>query len=266
MDNYLIVSDVDGTLAYDEQHITARTSRVLNQLMDAGHEFYLATGRMYALAASMATQVGPRAEIIAANGAVYDFAGARVHHRLGEVGLAAIEQAVAANDLAALYFSDDTVYYTREPVATVQAMLTAFTPATSPVQVCQVADLAAHAAQINNGIVFAPHAPVALAATLAELKQSPALAVSASDPTNLELIANGVDKAVAIAELQARTGIPAERTIVFGDGMNDLGMLQAAGISVAMGNAMPAVKAVARYETASNKEDGLAQFLERYFD
>ncbi|WP_125702563.1 HAD family hydrolase [Lacticaseibacillus daqingensis] len=266
MDNYLIVSDVDGTLAYDERHITARTQRVLNQLMDAGHEFYLATGRMYSLAETMATQIGPRAEIIAANGAVYDFAGARVHHRLGLAGLAAIERTVAANDLAALYFSDDTVYYTTPPVPVVQAMLAAFAPADSPVAVRQVASVSECAATANNGIVFAPHAPAALERTLTALNACPELAVSASDPTNLELIPRGIDKAVAIAELQAKTGIPAARTIVFGDGMNDLGMLKAAGISVAMGNAMPAVKAVAKHVTATNKEDGLAQFLEQFFN
>lgn len=61
MTPYLIVSDVDGTLAIDNTTITAHTSAVINQLLDRGHQFYLATGRMHALAENMAKQIGPRA-------------------------------------------------------------------------------------------------------------------------------------------------------------------------------------------------------------
>nr|WP_263849684.1 HAD-IIB family hydrolase [Lacticaseibacillus camelliae] len=77
MTPYLIVSDVDGTLAIDNTTITAHTSAVINQLLDRGHQFYLATGRMHALAENMAKQIGPRAEIIASNGASYDTPGGR---------------------------------------------------------------------------------------------------------------------------------------------------------------------------------------------
>jgi hydroxymethylpyrimidine pyrophosphatase-like HAD family hydrolase len=41
-------------------------------------------------------------------------------------------------------------------------------------------------------------------------------------------------------------------------------MLETAGISVAMKNALPEVKAVARFETLTNEEDGVAVFLENY--
>ncbi|WP_262315631.1 Cof-type HAD-IIB family hydrolase [Lacticaseibacillus parakribbianus] len=268
MDNlYLIVSDVDGTLAYDAATISAGTKAAVNRLLAAGHLFYLATGRMYNLAALMAAQIGPGAEIIAANGAVYDFGGSRVHHLLGEPAITAIEAACAAHDLAALYFTDDMVYYTTPPAQAIQDMLTHFAPASAQVGVEQLeaAALGQRAGAIANAIVFSLDDPVGLAAVAAKLKREPALAVSASDPTNLELIPHQVDKANAIAELQAKTGIPPARTIAFGDGLNDLGMLQAAGISVAMGNAVPAVKAAARYQTVSNKEDGVAQFLNHFF-
>lgn len=49
-----------------------------------------------------------------------------------------------------------------------------------------------------------------------------------------------------------------------GDQENDLTMLQFAGTSVAMGNAIPAVKQTARFETASNAEDGVALAIERF--
>ena len=90
--------------------------------------------------------------------------------------------------------------------------------------------------------------------------------VSASEHTNLELIPKHIDKANAVRELQAKTGIDAAHTIAFGDGLNDLGMLQAAGISVAVGNAVPEVKRVARYVTDTNVDDGVANFLTDFFE
>lgn len=49
-----------------------------------------------------------------------------------------------------------------------------------------------------------------------------------------------------------------------GDQENDLTMLQSAGTSVAMGNAIPVVKWTARFETASNAEDGVALAIKRF--
>lgn len=268
MENYLIISDIDGTLSYDHQHVSTRTIKVLQQLMDAGHQFYAATGRMYNLAKTIAEQVDPRAEIIASNGAVYDFNGDRVHHLMGAQALTVAEQAVAAQALTAVYFTDDTVYYTKTPSQAVIDTLMGFASVAADIAVKQVHtidNLLTHAHEITNGIVFSPDDPTPLAKTMMTLAASNAMHLSASDPTNIELIPKHVDKSTAIAELQAKTGIPASRTIVFGDGQNDLGMLKAAGISVAMGNAVPQVTAAARYQTLANTEDGIAHFLENWF-
>ncbi|MCI1986269.1 MAG: Cof-type HAD-IIB family hydrolase [Lactobacillus sp.] len=268
MEKYLIISDIDGTLSFDHQHVSAKTAAVLQQLLDAGHAFYAATGRMYNLAKIMTTQVDPRAEIIASNGAVYDFNGDRVHHLMGESALLAAEAAASAQALSAVYFTDDAVYYTQTPTQSVVDTLMMFANAAANIvveQVHTVENLLAHAGEITNGLIFSPDAPEPLARTMMTLASQNVLHLSASDPTNIELIPKHIDKSTAIAELQAKTGIPASRTIVFGDGLNDLGMLQAAGVSVAMGNAVPEVKAAARYQTLANTEDGIAHFLSNFF-
>ncbi|WP_155287757.1 HAD family hydrolase [Lacticaseibacillus zhaodongensis] len=269
MEPYLIISDVDGTLAVDHQHVSPRTVTALNQAMDAGHRFFVATGRMYALAKIMSDQVGPRAGIIGSNGAVYDFGGERVHHLLGEAALRAVNDVTEANGLSAFYFSDDTVYYTKTPPAFVEDALRVFQPSGLTVGVTQVGtleNLLKHENEITNGIVISPRDAEGLAASMEQLKQLDLMHLSASNNDNMELIPKGIDKATAIRELQRLSGIPAERTIVFGDGMNDIGMMKAAGISVAMGNAVPPVKAVATHETAANTEDGIAKFLNEYFN
>ena len=54
----------------------------------------------------------------------------------------------------------------------------------------------------------------------------------------------GVDKGVAIVNIAEKLGVPIEDTYAFGDGVNDICMLKAAGHGVAMGNAVPGTKEV----------------------
>jgi len=53
-------------------------------------------------------------------------------------------------------------------------------------------------------------------------------------------------------------------TMAIGDAYNDLPMLQAAGKSIAMGNAFPEIKEVTDYETLSCEENGLAAAIYHY--
>ena len=63
----------------------------------------------------------------------------------------------------------------------------------------------------------------------------------------------------------ARYGLSPEECISFGDSENDIGMLQAAGIGVAMGNATPDAQAAADYVTDDCDDDGVANAL-RHFE
>ncbi|KRM71328.1 Cof-type HAD-IIB family hydrolase [Lacticaseibacillus brantae] len=268
MEPYLIISDVDGTLSIDHKHVSAPTVKVLQTLIAQGHQFYVATGRMYVLAEDMAKQVSDKAQVIASNGAVYDFGGGRIHHLLGAPALQQVLQVTNQTGLAAFYFSDDTIYYTQDPTPEVEKAMYAFAPddVTIAVQQIPAAELVTHADTITNGFILGINNPEGLAKTMMLLAAGNFVHLSASNHDNIELIPKQVDKATAVKELQAKTGISAAHTIVFGDGMNDMGMLQEAGVSVAMGNAVDAVKDVARYQTTSNLDDGVAKFLTDYFN
>jgi hydroxymethylpyrimidine pyrophosphatase-like HAD family hydrolase len=55
------------------------------------------------------------------------------------------------------------------------------------------------------------------------------------------------------------------QVLAFGDGGNDVAMLEVAGLSVAMGNAMPAAARAAKWRTGTNDEGGVGQFIEKVF-
>lgn len=94
--------------------------------------------------------------------------------------------------------------------------------------------------------------------------QFPDIAVTSSFRNNLELNWKNANKGNALHFLADYLHVPIEDTVAFGDSSNDLAMLAAAGISVAMGNAAPGVQAACDFVTSSNEADGVAMFLERH--
>ena len=97
-----------------------------------------------------------------------------------------------------------------------------------------------------------------------ELEQIEGLFVSSSLPNNLEINREEATKGNALLWLADYLNIPHSSVMAFGDGENDVSMLRAAGIGVAMGNAIDKAKAAASYVTLSNDDDGVAAALE-YF-
>ena len=85
-----------------------------------------------------------------------------------------------------------------------------------------------------------------------------------STPYFIELLPIGIDKGLALKQLLPRLGMTTANLMAFGDSYNDITMLQAAGLGVAMGNAEEAVKAVADYVTDSNEADGVATALRHF--
>lgn len=79
-----------------------------------------------------------------------------------------------------------------------------------------------------------------------------------SGTNTLEIMPKGVDKGSGLTELARLLGISMSQVMALGDSENDIPMLKAAGIGVAMGNALPSVKDVAGYETRHHLEAGVA--------
>lgn len=79
---------------------------------------------------------------------------------------------------------------------------------------------------------------------------------------NIEVTEKSASKGEALIKLGGLLNIRREEIMAFGDSGNDLEMIRAAGVGVAMGNGEPEVKAVADVVTLSNTEDGMAHTIE----
>jgi Cof subfamily protein (haloacid dehalogenase superfamily) len=83
------------------------------------------------------------------------------------------------------------------------------------------------------------------------------LSTTFSSNRYLEFNPSGVDKGSGLRELARITGVPLERTIAVGDSANDLAMVRAAGVGVAVSNATPDVFSAADYRARSSCDDGV---------
>lgn len=119
-----------------------------------------------------------------------------------------------------------------------------------------------------------PHPPVKFICDN-ELSQGPDLApilrrhfgdslyITRTHPRLVEGTASGVDKGTGVRRLCELMGIDPQRVLAIGDNDNDIPMLAAVGYGVAMGNASPGAKAVAKWVAPPIEEDGAAVALQR---
>ncbi|NLT29142.1 MAG: HAD family phosphatase [Propionibacterium sp.] len=91
------------------------------------------------------------------------------------------------------------------------------------------------------------------------------LAITRSAPIYCEVSMPDATKGASLQAYCDHYEIAIEQSIVFGDAHNDLSMIHAAGLGVAMGNAHDDVKAAADRVTASHDDDGIALVLQEFF-
>jgi 5-amino-6-(5-phospho-D-ribitylamino)uracil phosphatase len=88
--------------------------------------------------------------------------------------------------------------------------------------------------------------------------------ISNSHITNIECNAQGVSKASGIQEVCDLLGIRMSEVIAMGDSWNDIPMIRAAGLGIAMGNAQAEVKEAADAIAPNHDQDGVAQMIRKY--
>lgn len=96
------------------------------------------------------------------------------------------------------------------------------------------------------------------------LVSNPSITTVCGGYNNLEFTRADANKGVGLRKLAEILGVNPDATMAIGDTENDLAIIEAAGIGVAMGNATDAVKARADYVTTTNTKDGVAATIEHF--
>ena len=95
-------------------------------------------------------------------------------------------------------------------------------------------------------------------------QQFPWLRVSSSAPLFIEVNIRGIDKGKALNNFCKLMNIPIEESMAFGDAENDISLLEAAGLAVAVANGSEEIRERADLICPSNNDDGVRQVIEEY--
>ena len=269
----LILTDLDGTLLRDDKSVSPANLSALERAADTGCQVVLATGRSYATLPEELRALPFLRYFIVMNGAkVWDRETDRVLYR-AEIDPDTAERLLDLLDPMDLSvdcyqndrgyidrkYYDHLDYYVLDPVFR-QHNRRSRTPVSDFRGVIR-----AGGGAVQKFQCFFPH-PEQIPDTVRQLqRQFPQLEFSSSLPGNLEINIASATKGAALAFLCRVLRVPPAQTVAFGDGTNDLTMLRQAGIGVAMANAAPEVLAAADLTAPSNREDGVARVLARWF-
>lgn len=254
------VLDLDGTLIDHSGRPSERSTRAIAAVEATGVRCVIATGRMFRSAQRIADLLGVTAPLVCYQGALVrdPCSGETLVHR--PIGLALAREILAElGDWATStnVYVDDELYVSNdnEP-ARLYAEL-----AGVPMHV--VGDLASWLSVPTTKIVTVgePVLLVELAARMAAIFGQRAF-VATSLPQYLEFAAEGVDKASGAAAVGELLGFSAADAIAFGDGDNDLELLEWASIGVCVGDGSERLRAICDWSVPPVEEDGVALFLE----
>lgn len=264
----IIALDLDGTLTNSEKNITPRTFDALMKAQREGVRLVLASGRPTFGIAALANQL----QLADYGGYVLSYNGGRIIDWCEKTVI--FSQVVNQKLVPILY---DFAEKAQLPIVTYlpEAILASKNEGEylaeearingMPVVVAQ--NFVEEAMQIAGGCTkfLIPGEPELLIQLESEIKAalSEQMEVFRSAPFFLELPPKGIDKAQSLQRLLTHLGLERESLMAFGDGFNDLSMIQFAGQGVAMANAVEEVKSIADFVTTSNEEDGIAQALEQ---
>lgn len=256
----LIAADMDGTLLLPDGSLPAAFWPLLDRLRERGIAFAPASGRQFATLRQMFG--GADLDYIAENG-TYVMRGT---HEVSDDALAPEFVASLVARLRALA-ADGTV----RASFVVCGKRSAYIEDTGAAFVAEV-EKYYKALQVVGDVLDVDDRVLKLAVydfDGGEQHTAPALAdvaeshqVVVSGEHWIDVMNRGVNKGVALRNLQRMLGIGPAQTAVFGDFFNDVEMLQAADWSYAMANAHPEVAAVARYRAPSNAEQGVITTIE----
>jgi Cof subfamily protein (haloacid dehalogenase superfamily) len=259
----LIITDIDGTLAIRGQDVTTRTAETLRRAADRGVMVTIATGRTPLSARKFLCYVSPDAPVVFANGALVETAetGRLLYKRcLLQETVREVWNRAPRIGLVPVAWTDSTLYIEaggRDLRQYQKLTMTLAQFVTGP---------DAFARDNIIKMLWTGNDPALIAAALEALAADPPANANwfTSDPCFIEFVHREVTKGAGLRRLAESCGFAPEEIMAVGDEMNDISMLEFAGLSVAMGNALEPVRQAADYVTASCYEDGLAQAVERF--
>ncbi|MCI9598312.1 MAG: HAD family phosphatase [Firmicutes bacterium] len=267
----LIALDLDGTTLNDDRVISQANRQALEAAVDKGTNVVIATGRAFSALPEDVFQVKGIQYVLTSNGAV--ITDLRTNQVIYENCIApeAVEKAVALlrqHDFMIEAFTGGGAYIEKAVYDHIRETRLSFRHVDYVLTTRQPIDglydfILEHKEHIENiNVNFEDQSDRALMREVLGKLENTTLTTSFDH--NLEIGGSTTSKAGALKELGRILSVSSEEMMAIGDSPNDMAMMRLAGMPVAVGNAKEEVKAIAKYVTASNHEDGVAQAVRKF--
>lgn len=263
----LIACDIDGTIIRTNFQISSYTKEIIQSVIEKGIHFIFATGRIFGSARIYAKQLALDTPIIACNGAIvrhstngeYIFGTpieketcTNVFDTLKEEGL--YFHYYGADSFYVQKFEKDALYFQRwnESLPPEDRIPIVETP--DPYKTIgkdPIYKILFHCEGEKRKYYFDLFSKI------------PDITLTSSWSNNFEICDKDVTKGNAVKQYSEGMNIKREEIICIGDNLNDLSMIEFAGMGVVMGNATDEVKKRGNYVTDSNDMDGAARAIEK---
>lgn len=281
----LVACDLDGTLFNSNMAVSKANAQAVKNAQDNGIEFLIATGRAPRESRSILKDADLHTGFINLNGAL-------VFNEQGELMVKhsiPTEKAIQIVNLlheAGFYFevvTENQVYSENldQRITNVAHLMVDLNPLLdfrqavaisagnktimNMKQVTSFTELLANPKiEVMKFIAFDSRGHAAFADVKKEIAKLGDLVVTSSSSSNIEINAAKAQKGLALLDYAKLKGIKKDEIAAIGDNLNDESMIRAAGVGVAMGNAIPLIKDIAQVTTKTNNEDGVAYILNQF--
>lgn len=260
----LLAIDLDGTLLTSSREIEPRGAEMIAEALRAGILVVLASGRHVSSMIPFRDELGLTGPLVTCNGALAldgdlaEIFHATVNEQVKSLVLAYAEDA----DVHVNLYAKRHIYMTRdERMAQMYRSRVKFPDGTLLVTHDPHPIEATKILFVDEGDAIQRHLR-AVGPQVADLGTH----LTISEPEYLEFLPEKVNKATGVRAVADFLGIPQGRCAAIGDWLNDLEMIEWAGVGAAIGNAAPEVKAVADRVVATNNDGGVAEFIRYLID
>lgn len=281
----LVACDLDGTLFNSNMTVSDTNTQAVKNAQNNGIEFLIATGRAPRESGSILKDADLNTGFISLNGALV----------FNEEGKLIVKHSIPTNKAiqivnllhdAGFYFeivTEKQVYSENleQRITNVAHLMVDLNPLldfrqavaisagnktiTNMKQVPSFTKLLSDPQiEVMKFIAFDSRGHEAFADVKEEIAKLGDLVVTSSSSSNIEINAVKAQKGLALLDYAKLKNIKQNKIAAIGDNLNDESMIRAAGVGVAMGNAIPLIKDIAQVTTKNNNEDGVAYILNQF--
>ena len=267
-ENWLVVSDVDGTLHNKMRHVPSRNLHAIEQFVSLGGNFTLASGRTVTCLSEPYRSVPCNQPAIVLNGAgIYDMHRHALLHStpIEKKGMDFVRKTLRRFNgtlfsLDVAIFCADMVYIVKNGLLSQSTMFVD----PSPYTVTDIDRVPRHG--WLKVIFFGMPTTIQYLLKYTESIENPDIHLMYSSPVTIEMLQVGVHKGVAVMRLADQLGIRRDHVAAIGDYYNDWDMLKTVGLPACAGQAPKPVQRLCKFKACHCNDGCVADLLEYIMD